>query len=156
MVQELRSYAQAEHADGVQRCLERYLPDWPVRQDIVIAARELVLLKSNTDIARRKGVPNRLADEFVKLAQNGLESLWSVADGVAGMAAQRVEYEQVRHSLARQAMTMQKLGIASEQARIVLAHKSLSEAEADALNDAQVGLRALAEAITALDKSTRL
>jgi hypothetical protein len=156
MVQKLRAYAQAEHFEGVQRCLERYLPNWPVREEIVISARELLLLRSNSDIARRKGVPHRLSDEFAKLAQDGLESLWMVADGIAGMAAQRVEYEQVRLKLAPQLNTIQKLSVAGEQARVVLANKSLPESDADALNDAEIRLRALAKAITAVDAATSL
>ena len=115
------------------------LPAWPIKQSLSTSIFELEQLLQSIPIAR-KGVPALTADSFSKDAVSAIESVHRIADKVAGVVAQGIDYRVIASELTKQAARLDQLTKAARQARAVLAQLTLSDREGRDLENAALGL----------------
>jgi hypothetical protein len=144
----LRLHTLAGRDEQAIECLYD-LPDWPVRTSLVNTASELLQLKKSTVIALNAGAPRPIALELAQQADSAAGALWRIADRLAAVAAQEVEYSSIASGLKKVDATITQLAQETAKTRKSLAVITLPDMDGydidmKQLEDAATRLRMLA------------
>ena len=74
--------------DNVKSALEKILQiltNWPIRNVIYEATRELLALQHNSSTALVAGVPQNIIDTLTEVSANGLNTIWMITDRVVAV-----------------------------------------------------------------------
>jgi len=96
----LAYYAQAGQGDRIERCLQRRLPEWPVRAALIEAAKELSDLQATARKVQARSAPELagLIGHLVEDSQNVGAVLWRGADRVVTAAGRLVPNHEAEHA----------------------------------------------------------
>jgi hypothetical protein len=129
----LAYYAQAGQGDRIERCLQRRLPEWPVRAALIEAAKELSDLQATARKVQARSAPELagLIGHLVEDSQNVGAVLWRGADRVVTAAAFVSGGRGVPRNLQRETSKLQGLLTSIQETRNSLADLALSGGKAD-------------------------
>jgi hypothetical protein len=129
----LTYYSQTGQQKHIEQCLLRRLPDWPVRQALLTAARDLNNLQASARTVRGRSMPELagLIDHLTEDCQNVAAILWRSADRVATAAAFLSDGQSIPRNLQRETVKLQGLATSIQETRHSLADLALSGGKAD-------------------------
>lgn len=138
--------AGAVSPDSLRAVFGGSFPDWPVVASLLQAAAELNALERGCATARAAGVPQVTTDRLREEAQTATVALRHIAERLASVRAQGVDSPRLQQGLDQQRQRLDRLYLATHQARETLAEWTLFGGDSEELEQAEARLQNLAAA----------